>query len=125
MRPTRSCALPLALATRKEGRYRRKRGAEHAGCGKRGNRHAVAGFAQRSAIAAGRGDVFFEYLLSPWDYAAGSLLVEEAGGVIGTFDGSPLAFDHPCPVLAGNPETVAEVLQKDILRQNAGNAIYD
>ena len=77
------------------------------------------------AIAAGRGDVFFEYLLSPWDYAAGSLIIEEAGGVIGTFDGSPLAFDHPCPVLAGNPETVAEVLQKDILRQNAGNAIYD
>ena len=55
MRPTRSCALPLALATREEGRYRRKRGAEHAGCGKRGNRHAVASLAQRCAIAAGRG----------------------------------------------------------------------
>ena len=70
------------------------------------------------AIAAGRGDVFFEYLLSPWDYAAGSLLITEAGGVICTFDGSAVAFDHPSPVLAGNPDTVAEVLQKGVLQKD-------
>lgn len=70
------------------------------------------------AIAVGRGDVFFEYLLSPWDYAAGSLLITEAGGTICTFDGSPVAFDHPSPVLAGNPDTVAQVLQKGVLQTN-------
>lgn len=32
-------------------------------------------------VAAGRQDVFFELLLKPWDYAAGALLVQEAGGV--------------------------------------------
>lgn len=32
-------------------------------------------------VACGRADVFFEFALSPWDYAAGKLLVEEAGGV--------------------------------------------
>ena len=32
-------------------------------------------------VAAGRQDVFFEFILRPWDYAAGSLLVREAGGV--------------------------------------------
>ncbi|MBR5445372.1 MAG: inositol monophosphatase [Clostridia bacterium] len=52
-------------------------------------------------IAAGRCDVFFEYLLSPWDYAAGSLLITEAGGSITRMDGSPLRFDMPCPVIAG------------------------
>lgn len=52
-------------------------------------------------IAAGRCDVFFEYLLSPWDYAAGSLLITEAGGKISQMDGTPLRFDKPCPVIAG------------------------
>lgn len=52
-------------------------------------------------IAAGRCDVFFEYLLSPWDYAAGSLLITEAGGKISQMDTSPLRFDAPCPVIAG------------------------
>lgn len=32
-------------------------------------------------LAAGRTDVFFEFSLSPWDYAAGKLLIEEAGGL--------------------------------------------
>ena len=45
--------------------------------------------------------MFFEYLLSPWDYAAGSLLIAEAGGSISRMDGSPLRFDSPCPVIAG------------------------
>lgn len=70
------------------------------------------------SVAAGRGDVFFEYLLSPWDYAAGSLLITEAGGVICQFDGSPVTYDHPCPILAGNPATVAEVLRMGVLHQN-------
>lgn len=52
-------------------------------------------------IAAGRCDVFFEYLLSPWDYAAGSLLITEAGGRITQMDGTPLCFDKPCTVVAG------------------------
>lgn len=54
-------------------------------------------------IAAGSLDVFLEYRLSPWDIAAGSLLVTEAGGVITQTDGSPLTFEHPCSVLAANP----------------------
>lgn len=54
-------------------------------------------------VAAGSLDVFLEYRLSPWDIAAGSLLVTEAGGVITQTDSSPLTFEHPCSVLAGNP----------------------
>ncbi|MBQ7922131.1 MAG: inositol monophosphatase [Clostridia bacterium] len=61
-----------------------------------------------TSIACGRGDIFFEYRLSPWDYAAGSLLITEAGGEITQLDGSPLRFDAPCSVLAGNPVALAE-----------------
>ena len=61
-------------------------------------------------IAAGSLDVFLEYRLSPWDIAAGSLLVTEAGGIITQTDGAPLTFEHPCSVLAGNPGCHAEAM---------------
>lgn len=54
------------------------------------------------SIAAGRAELFFELRLSPWDYAAGSLIVEEAGGVVTTVEGEPVSFDKPCSVLARN-----------------------
>ena len=62
-------------------------------------------------IAAGSLDVFLEYRLSPWDIAAGSLLVSEAGGLITQTDGAPLTFEHPCSVLAGNPACHAEAME--------------
>ncbi|WP_415835072.1 inositol monophosphatase family protein, partial [Corallococcus soli] len=40
-------------------------------------------------VAAGRFDGYFEFGLKPWDIAAGSLLVSEAGGVIVHIDGGP------------------------------------
>lgn len=39
-------------------------------------------------VASGRFDGFWEWKLSPWDTAAGWLIVEEAGGVVSDFDGS-------------------------------------
>ena len=53
-------------------------------------------------VAAGRCEVFFECRLSPWDIAAGSLLVEEAGGCVTQLDGSPLDISRPCSVFATN-----------------------
>lgn len=55
-------------------------------------------------IACGRSDIFWEYVLSPWDYAAGALLVTEAGGKTGCPGHGPLAFDHKMAVLAANPK---------------------
>lgn len=40
-------------------------------------------------VAAGRFDAFYENRLKPWDVAAGWLLVEEAGGRVSSFNGSP------------------------------------
>jgi myo-inositol-1(or 4)-monophosphatase len=45
-------------------------------------------------LAAGRIDGFWEERLNAWDMAAGNLLVEEAGGRVSRFDGTPLALRH-------------------------------
>lgn len=54
-------------------------------------------------VACGSLDVFFEYILQPWDFAAGGLILTEAGGCITQMDGSPITWDKPCSVAAGNP----------------------
>ncbi len=45
-----------------------------------------------SYLAAGRIDGFWEERLKPWDVLAGALLVEEAGGRMSRFDGSPIGL---------------------------------
>jgi len=55
-------------------------------------------------IACGRLDMFFEFRLSPWDYAAGMLIVTEAGGRISDFQGNALKLKAPCSVIASNTE---------------------
>lgn len=52
-------------------------------------------------VAEGRLDGFWELFLNPWDFAAGMLILEEAGGCIGALDGSPLRL-VPGTVLAAN-----------------------
>lgn len=59
-------------------------------------------------LAAGRAEFYFELLLSPWDFAAGALILEEAGGKILTAEGNELVFDRKVGVAAGNPAAVAE-----------------
>lgn len=53
-------------------------------------------------IAAGRAELFFELVLQPWDYAAGAVILTEAGGKIETLEGTGITFDKPCSVLATN-----------------------
>lgn len=53
-------------------------------------------------IACGRMDGFFELKLSPWDIAAGALLITEAGGMISDFNGSD-DYLFKSELLAGNP----------------------
>ena len=61
-------------------------------------------------VAAGWYDGFFETGLSPWDVAAGSLLVTEAGGLIGNFTGEA-DFLHQREVVAGNPKIYGQLVQ--------------
>lgn len=53
-------------------------------------------------VACGRLDGYVELSLQPWDYAAGLLLVEEAGGLVTTLDGMPLSLTEGGAVLASN-----------------------
>lgn len=62
-------------------------------------------------LAAGGGDVFFETCLQPWDYAAGSLIVTEAGGIVTALDGTPLRLTDPCSVAAGNALNHPQLIQ--------------
>lgn len=44
-------------------------------------------------VACGRFDAFWEFNLNPWDTAAGVLIIEEAGGRVSRFDGSPFELN--------------------------------
>lgn len=44
-------------------------------------------------VAAGRLDAYWERGLKPWDIAAGVLLIEEAGGSVSSYEGTPLILD--------------------------------
>ncbi len=62
-------------------------------------------------VAAGRAGLYFELQVSLWDYAAGALIVEEAGGQCFKPDGSPLPRDGSKPgILAGSPKAIQEFL---------------
>ncbi len=53
-------------------------------------------------VAAGRAEVYFELCLSPWDFAAGALIVEEAGGKVTTVEGQHPTLSGKCSILATN-----------------------
>lgn len=60
-------------------------------------------------VAAGRLDGFFEKGLKPWDAAAGSLLITEAGGIVGTFKGdSDYLFKGD--IIAATPKIFAQMI---------------
>ena len=60
-------------------------------------------------VAAGFTDGFFELGLQPWDMAAGSLLVTEAGGLIGNFTGEAHFLDQK-ECMAGNPRIYGQLV---------------
>ncbi len=80
----------------------------------RQNIHGIRRFGTASLdlaqVAAGQYGGFFEYQLSPWDFAAGGLLVEEAGGRITTCQGGPLPIAKTS-LLASNSALHEKILQ--------------
>ena len=60
-------------------------------------------------VAAGYTDGFFESGLSPWDVAAGSLLVSEAGGLVGNFTGES-DFLEQGECMAASPKIYAQLV---------------
>jgi myo-inositol-1(or 4)-monophosphatase len=84
-------------------------------------------------VAAGFSDAFFESGLQPWDVAAGSLLISEAGGLVGNYTGEANFIEqHEC--MAANPKIYGQLVgvlgkysqfasagEKAGLRQTIGN----
>jgi myo-inositol-1(or 4)-monophosphatase len=78
-------------------------------CAAHGIRRMGAAALDLAWVAAGRVDGFWEFGLKPWDVAAGSLLVEAAGGVVSDLSGQPFALEGPS-ILAANARVHAEML---------------
>jgi len=74
-----------------------------------GVRRAGSAALDLAYVAAGRLDAFWEFRLNPWDTAAGFLLVEEAGGMVTSFDGAYRRLDSD-EVLASN-----QLLHRELL----------
>lgn len=64
------------------------------------------------SVAAGRAGLYFELEISFWDYAAGLLIVQEAGGVCTDIEGRPMPLDgRSSSVLAGGRQAYADFLR--------------
>lgn len=75
-----------------------------------GIRRAGAATLDLAYVAAGRLDGFWEYGLSPWDMAAGSLLITESGGLVGDFLGNGTHMESG-NLVAGNPKLFSQLIQ--------------
>lgn len=60
-------------------------------------------------IACGRCEIFFEKELQPWDYAAGTVILREAGGIAETFDGQSPCLTHGSDVIFSNKKAITEL----------------
>lgn len=87
-----------------------------------GIRRAGSAALDLAYVAAGRLDGFWEIGLSPWDMAAGVLLIQEAGGLIGDFSGGH-DYMESGNLIAGNPklfkiitQTIHPHLTRDLLK---------
>lgn len=67
-----------------------------------------------SYVACGRIEAYIEPELKPWDYAAGLLIIEEAGGSIVTFDGEKIDITKNSSVCSSNGK-IGEILVRDYL----------
>lgn len=63
-------------------------------------------------VACGRQDAYFEYKLKPWDYAAGRIIIEEAGGVFRDIEKDDISYDTISDIIAcSNEKLLYELLE--------------
>ncbi len=60
-------------------------------------------------IASGNNVAYYELKLQPYDYAAASVIIEEAGGRISRVDGGGITLDKPCSIVGGTETAWREV----------------
>lgn len=63
-------------------------------------------------VACGRQDAYFEYQLKTWDYAAGSIIVEAAGGISKSIDEKVVSYEKISNIIAcSNEKLLEEIMQ--------------
>ena len=70
-------------------------------------------------VASGRFDGFWEFGLNPWDISAGALIVQEAGGIVGDFNGNEFKSDNTSQIIATNGtihEELLKIIQQTLLK---------
>ncbi len=82
-------------------------------------RRAGAAALDLAYVAAGRLDGFWEFGLQPWDIAAGSLLVKEAGGIVDDMDGTG-KYMASGDIVAASPRVFKDILKKLQHRHQTG-----
>lgn len=60
-------------------------------------------------LAEGRFDAFWELILSPWDFAAGWIIIEKAGGVMSSVGGKPLSLARGSVMSANSPHMLEAI----------------
>jgi myo-inositol-1(or 4)-monophosphatase len=89
----------------------------------RGMRLLGSAALEMSYVAAGRLDGYVSLSLNAWDFGAGKIIVEEAGGRVTTMMGTPLPFDQKSSVMACNPAFYEELQQYlDLSESNESEA---
>ena len=73
-------------------------------------RRAGAAALDLAYVACGRLDGFWELGLSPWDMAAGALLIQEAGGLVGGLGGEQ-DFLESGDICAATPKVFSQLLE--------------
>ncbi len=74
-------------------------------------------------IAAGHLEAYWETGLKAWDFAPGWLIVEEAGGQLVEFDGSPISLDSQTLIVSNGQPVIVEAIQQTIRRVGAEAAL--
>lgn len=83
----------------------------------RGTRSYGSAALELAYLVAGRIDVYITMRLSPWDFAAGVVLLNEVGGVITTLDGEPLNFLQENSIFVARPNLHKEIFTKFLKRK--------
>jgi myo-inositol-1(or 4)-monophosphatase len=81
----------------------------------RGTRSYGSAAIEMAYVASGRLDAYITLRLSPWDFAAGILLIQEVGGVTTNLYGKPIELLKQNPVFVGKPILHDEILNHYIL----------
>jgi myo-inositol-1(or 4)-monophosphatase len=76
-----------------------------------GIRRAGSAALDLAYVASGRLDGYWELGLKPWDIAAGVVLVQEAGGIVGNLAGEPDGFMDSGNLVCGNPRLFAALVR--------------